>query len=165
MLTEHLIGQGRRSIAFLGDASNHYPEFSERYRGFLAAMATAGLVPGPQIDAVSSEASGIGAAAQLLATGAKFDAIVCASDLIAAGALHGLRDAGLDVPRDIALTGYDDIAAASLLNPPLTTVAQDTWLAGEKLVETLLKLVAGEPAESLVLPAKLIVRRSCGVKK
>lgn len=164
-VTEHLIGLGRRSIAFLGDASNHYPEFSERYRGFLAAMETAGLAPGPQIDAVSSEESGLAAAARLIASGFKFDAIVAASDLIAAGALHWLRDAGIDVPRDVALTGFDDIAAASLLNPPLTTVAQDTWLAGEKLVETLLKLVAGESAESLVLPAKMIVRRSCGAKR
>ena len=165
IIAEHLIGLGRRSIAFLGDASNHYPEFSERYRGYLAAMATAGLEPGPQIDAVSSEESGLAATAALLASGAKFDAIVAASDLIAAGALHALRDAGLDVPADAALTGYDDIAAANLLNPPLTTVAQDTWLAGEKLVETLLKLIAGEAAESLVLPAKLIVRRSCGARK
>jgi DNA-binding LacI/PurR family transcriptional regulator len=165
LVTEHLLTLGRRSIAFLGDASNHYPEFSERYRGFLATMEVAGIAPGPQIDAVSSEESGMAAAARLIASGFKFDAIVTASDLIAAGALHWLRDAGIDVPRDVSLTGYDDIPAASLVNPPLTTVAQDTWLAGEKLVETLLKLVAGEPAESLVLPTKLIVRRSCGAKR
>jgi DNA-binding LacI/PurR family transcriptional regulator len=165
IVTDHLIALGRRKIVFLGDASNHYPEFSERYRGFLAAMVGAGIEPGPQIDAVSSEESGMVAAARLIASGFKFDAIVAASDLIAAGVLHWLRDAGIDVPRDVSLTGYDDIAAASLVNPPLTTVAQDTFLAGEKLVETLLKLVAGESAESLVLPAKLMVRKSCGAKR
>jgi DNA-binding LacI/PurR family transcriptional regulator len=165
IVTEHLIGLGRRQIAFLGDASDHYPEFSERYRGFLDAMKAAGLEPGPQIDAISSEESGMAAAARLIGSGFKFDAIVAASDLIAAGALHWLRDAGIDVPRDVSLTGYDDIAAASLVSPPLTTVAQNTALAGEMLVETLLKLISGEPAESMVLPAKLIVRRSCGAKR
>lgn len=164
-VTEHLIGLGRRQIAFLGDASNHYPEFSERYRGFLAAMEEAGLEPGPQIDAISSEESGMAAAARLIGSGFKFDAIVAASDLIAAGALHWLRDAGIDVPRDVSLTGYDDIAAASLVSPPLTTVAQNTAVAGEMLVDTLLKVISGEAAESLILPAKLIVRRSCGAKR
>ncbi len=160
--TEHLIGLGRRNIAFLGHASNHYPEFSERYRGFAAAIESAGLSVSLQADAISSEESGAAAVTELLARGEKIDAIVAASDLIAAGALRALHDAGFDVPRDISVVGYDDIPAASLVNPPLTTVAQDTWLAGEKLVDTLLKLVRGEPAESLVLPAKLIVRRSCG---
>lgn len=160
--TEHLIGLGRRNIAFLGHASNHYPEFSERYRGFAAAIESAGLSVSLQADAISSEESGAAAVTQLLARGEKIDAIVAASDLIAAGALRALHDAGFDIPRDVSVVGYDDIPAASLVNPPLTTVAQDTWLAGEKLVDTLLKLVRGEPAESLVLPAKLVVRRSCG---
>ena len=163
--TEHLIALGRRKIAFLGDASNHYPEFSERYRGYRAAMDAAGLADGIQVDAVSSEESGAAATATLLSMGETFDAIFAASDLIAAGALHALRDAGLEVPRDVSVVGYDDISAASLVNPSLTTVAQDTWLAGEKLVEVLMRLVQGEPAESIVLPTKLIVRRSCGAKK
>ena len=163
--TEHLIALGRRKIAFLGDASNHYPEFSERYRGYRAAMEAAGLADGIQVDAVSSEESGAAATATLLSMGETFDAIFAASDLIAAGALHALRDAGLEVPRDVSVVGYDDISAASLVNPSLTTVAQDTWLAGEKLVEVLMRLVQGEQAESIVLPTKLIVRRSCGAKK
>ena len=163
--TEHLIALGRRKIAFIGDASNHYPEFSERYRGYRAAMEAAGLADGIQVDAVSSEESGAAATATLLSMGEPFDAIFAASDLIAAGALHALRDAGLEVPRDVSVVGYDDISAASLVNPSLTTVAQDTWLAGEKLVEVLMRLVQGEQAESIVLPTKLIVRRSCGAKK
>lgn len=163
--TNHLIGLGRRKIAFLGHASNHYPEFSERYRGYRAAMEVAGFAEGPQVDAISSEESGAAAATALLASNEPFDAIVAASDLIAAGALHVLRDAGRDVPGDVAIVGYDDISVASLVNPSLTTVAQDTWLAGEKLVEALMRLIQGEAAESFVLPAKLIVRRSCGAKK
>jgi DNA-binding LacI/PurR family transcriptional regulator len=69
----------------------------------------------------------------------EFDAIVAASDLIAIGALRALQEAGIDVPRQVAVVGFDDIPAASLTNPPLTTVMQDTRRAGELLVETLLR--------------------------
>ena len=61
------------------------------------------------------------------------------------------------------MVGFDDIAMARFCNPPLTTVFQDTSHAGEQLVETLLKLVNGQHAESAMLPAKLIVRRSTPV--
>jgi DNA-binding LacI/PurR family transcriptional regulator len=160
--TNHLIGLGRRRIAFVGDGSSHYPEFAERYRGYRDSLDAAGLeaCEALQVNAISSELSGAEAARELIERHERFDAIVAASDLIAIGALHAVREAGLDVPRDVSIVGYDDLPAASLVNPPLTTVAQDTWLAGEKLVDTLLRLVHGEPAESLVLPTKLIVRRS-----
>jgi DNA-binding LacI/PurR family transcriptional regulator len=68
------------------------------------------------------------------------------------------------VPREVALMGFDDIPMASYTHPPLSTVQQDTLLAGELLVENLLKLVSGEKPESMLLPAKLIVRGSCGAK-
>ena len=61
--------------------------------------------------------------------------------------------------------GFDDIPMASYTHPPLTTVQQNTHLAGELLVENLLKLVDGEAVESLLLPAELMVRGSCGAKK
>jgi DNA-binding LacI/PurR family transcriptional regulator len=158
----HLIALGRRRIAFLGDGSSHYPEFAERCRGYRDALAVAGLEPSGalEVNAISSEQSGAEAARELVERHERFDGIVAASDLIAIGALHAVQEAGLDVPHDVSIVGYDDLPAASMVNPPLTTVAQDTWLAGEKLVDSLLRLVHGEPAESLVLPTKLIVRRS-----
>jgi len=58
--------------------------------------------------------------------------------------------------------GFDDISAAGLANPPLTTIAQNTRAAGEVLVDTLLRLIRNEPAQSQMLPARLVVRRSCG---
>jgi len=162
----HLIGLGRRRIAFLGDCSNHYPEFLQRYHGYAEALRDAGLeAPAAlQVNAFSTEQSGAAAARELIARGESFDAIVAASDLIAIGALRALQESGIEVPRDVSLVGFDDIAAAGQVNPPLTTVAQDTWLAGEKLVDTLLHLVEGQPAESIVLPTRLVVRRSCGAK-
>ncbi|HMI36613.1 MAG TPA: substrate-binding domain-containing protein, partial [Steroidobacteraceae bacterium] len=58
--------------------------------------------------------------------------------------------------------GFDDIPAASLANPPLTTVMQDTRRAGEVLVDTLLRLISEEHAEGVVLPTRLVIRKSCG---
>ena len=124
----HLIQLGRRALAFLGDASNHYPEFMERYRGYAEALGQAGLnaAAAMQVNALSTEQSGYDAANELLARGEKFDALVAASDLIAIGALRALQERGMDVPGSVSVVGFDDIPAASLSNPPLTTVMQDT---------------------------------------
>ncbi|MFC4525997.1 LacI family DNA-binding transcriptional regulator [Dyella halodurans] len=161
-VTTHLIAQGCRRIAFLGDASSHYPEFFDRYRGHVKALGDAGLEAEPllQVNAESTERSGYDALEKLLSHGVSFDAVFAASDLIAIGAMRALADHGLKVPDDVALAGFDDITMASFVNPPLTTVLQDTKQAGEILVDNLLRLIRGEPAESAMLPARLIVRRS-----
>ena len=160
----HLIDQGRRHIAFLGDASDRYPEFAGRHRGYVRALDEAGLAadPGLQVDAITNEESGAAAARALLASGLACDAIVAASDLIAIGAMRALAAAGRTVPRDIAIVGFDDIPAASLTSPPLTTVAQDARLAGQRLVDTLLRRIAEEPADSVVLGTHLVARDSTG---
>ena len=162
--TRHLIERGRRRIAFLGDATEHYPESVERYRGYRTALADAGLDADPalQVDALSTEEDGLRAAHALLARGAAFDGIVAASDLIALSAMRVLADAGRRVPEDVAVVGFDDIPAAALANPPLTTVAQDAGLAGRRLVETLLGRIRDEPVVSIVLPTRLVVRGSSG---
>ncbi|WP_114239688.1 LacI family DNA-binding transcriptional regulator [Dyella sp. C9] len=161
-VTAHLLEQGCRRIAFLGDASSHYPEFFDRYRGHVQALGEAGHEAEPllQVNAESTERSGYDALESLLARGVSFDGVFAASDLIAIGAMRALDDHGLKVPDDVALAGFDDIPMASFVNPPLTTVLQDTSLAGEILVDNLLRLIRGEPAESTMLPARLIVRRS-----
>ncbi|MCA0300641.1 MAG: LacI family DNA-binding transcriptional regulator [Proteobacteria bacterium] len=165
-ITAHLIAQGRRRIAFLGHASNHYPEFFERYLGHRQALETAGLSADPalQVDALTTEQSGHDAATELLARGAPFDAIFAASDLIAVGAMKALLERGLRVPDDVAVAGFDDIPLASFINPGLSTVQQDTKRAGALLVETLLALINGEPAESQTIPVKLALRGSTAVK-
>lgn len=161
-ISAHLLGQGRRSIAFLGHASNHYPEFFERYRGHAHALSTAELriQPALQVDAITSEQSGYEAACLLLERGVAFDAIFAASDLIAIGAMKALHERGLRVPGDVAVAGFDDIPMAGFVNPSLSTVQQDTKLAGLILVETLLALINNEPAESRTIPVKLALRRS-----
>jgi DNA-binding LacI/PurR family transcriptional regulator len=158
----HLLEQGCRRIAFLGTASSHYPEFFERYRGYSSALQEHGLTPEPalQVDAESTQSSGQEAMEALIASGEKFDGVFAASDLIAIGALRTLSNYGMLVPEDVALAGFDDIPMAEFVNPPLTTVLQDTREAGEALVGALLRLIRGDSAESRVLPAKLKVRRS-----
>ncbi|MES5815884.1 LacI family DNA-binding transcriptional regulator [Pseudoxanthomonas sp. Soil82] len=161
-ITAHLLARGRRRIAFLGHASDHYPEFFERWRGYAAALAAAGLAPDPalQVDAITTEQSGHEAVRALLASGARFDALFAASDLIALGAMNGLREQGLHMPQDVAVAGFDDIAMASFVQPGLSTVQQDTKQAGEVLVDSLIRLIQGEAVESRTLPVKLVLRGS-----
>lgn len=162
--TRHLLGRGRRRIGFLGTASSHYPEFHERYRGHVEALAAAGIAADPQlqIDAITTEESGAAAAQALLDSGADFDAILAASDLIAIGAMRAFHAAGKRIPEDVSVIGFDDIPAASSASPPLTTVMQDARLAGRTLVETLIGRIQERPVGPALLPTKLVVRASCG---
>lgn len=158
----HLIARGRRSIAFLGDASGHYPEFHARYRGLCQALTEAGLPvdPGLRVDALTIERSGYDAANRLIRRGIAFDAIFAASDMIAIGAMRALQEAGYGIPDDIAILGFDDIPAASLSHPPLTTIAQDYGRAGAMLVDALIRQIADQPSNTALLPPQLIVRKT-----
>ncbi len=159
---EHLLALGRRRIAFLGQADEHYPEFAERYRGLCAALTAAGHSADPalQADALSGEDDGRKAAQQLLDSGADFDAVFAASDLIAIGAIQALAAAGKLVPQDIAVMGFDNIPAASLTTPPLTTLVQDLETGGELLVESLIAQIEDRAVPAGTIPAKLVVRKS-----
>ncbi|GAB3030990.1 LacI family DNA-binding transcriptional regulator [Bowmanella dokdonensis] len=164
-ITQHLIRHGRKHFAFIGGADSHCPEFFERFKGMSHALQQAGAGKPPiQIDAITKEDSGYQAATELLSRNAPLDAIVCASDLIAIGVMHALHDSGKRIPEDIAVVGYDNILAASFTNPPLTTVHQNTKLAGEMLVKTLVRMIQGEPQQAGLLPAELVIRQSCGRK-
>jgi DNA-binding LacI/PurR family transcriptional regulator len=161
-VTRHLLLQGRRHLAFLGHATTHYPEFFDRYRGYERALREAHVSASSalQVDAITTEEAGFQAARELLSRGVAFDAIVAASDLIAIGALRALQESGVEVPRQVSVAGFDDIPAAISASPPLTTVMQDTRRAGELLVETLLRQIAGDPVTNSVIPTKLVVRKS-----
>lgn len=163
-VTQHLLERGCSRIAFIGHASEHYPEFLERYRGCVHALEARGssLDGRMQVDALSTQQSGYEATVELLARDIGFDAIFCASDLIAIGAMRALQDRGLRVPDDVAVAGFDDIPISGFTNPSLTTVQQDTKQAAQILVESLVSLVQGEPVESRTIPATLVVRRSTG---
>ncbi|MCC2615498.1 LacI family DNA-binding transcriptional regulator [Aestuariibacter halophilus] len=163
-VTDHLLGLGHRSFAFIGGADSRAPEFFARYKGHVSALQNAGITPQKDLqrDAISTEESGYAAVNALLREGHRPDAMVCASDLIAIGAMQAINEAGLTVPDDIAVTGYDDIPVARFTHPALTTVKQNTTLAGEALVENLLRLVNGDQADAQLMPVELVIRRSCG---
>jgi DNA-binding LacI/PurR family transcriptional regulator len=160
--TTHLLQQGRRRIAFVGTVDPGYPEFLERWRGYGRALRAASIAldQSLQVDADPEEAAGRAAVAELLGRGAEFDAIFAASDVAAIGALHALQAIGRTVPGDIAIVGFDDIPAASLSSPPLTTVTQDPRHAAEALIEAIIGLVEQGSATNRVLPVRLTVRES-----
>ncbi|WP_375289185.1 LacI family DNA-binding transcriptional regulator [Qipengyuania sp.] len=162
LVGEHLLGLGRRRIAFLGHADEHYPEFAHRYDGLCEAMREAGVEPDPalQFDALTNEDAGYRAASRLIASRREFDAVFAASDLIAIGAVRALAGASRKIPDDVAVVGFDNIPTASLTTPPLTTIQQDLAGAGERLVETLLAQIEGSEPPEPRLPTKLIVRAS-----
>lgn len=161
-LTRHLIEQGCTRIGFLGSASEHYPEFLARYSGYGEALQTAGMKIDPtlQVDALTTERAGYEAAHNLLARTRDVDALFCASDLIAIGAMRALQELSIDVPGQIAVAGFDDISAASFTNPSLTTVQQNTKEAATLLVDTLLSLIHNEPVVSRMISAPVVVRQS-----
>jgi DNA-binding LacI/PurR family transcriptional regulator len=137
----HLIARGRRRIAFLGQHSDHTPELLDRFRGYQRALSDAGLemIPGLQREAEISEESGHREIVALVDSGVRFDAVFAACDMIAIGAMKGLRERGLSIPGDVAVMA-----------------------AGELMVETLLALIEGEDVSSKMIPTKLMIRGSCG---
>jgi len=164
LAAEHLVGLGRRRIAFIGEVAPSAPEMEDRYRGYREALGEAGLRPDPrlQVNAVSTESSGHEGLRALLDRDVPFDAVFGASDLIAIGAQSALRAAGRRVPDDVAVVGFDGIPMGAVTRPSLTTVAQDTKRAGEALVASLVNQIDGRPVDNMILPPRLVVRESCG---
>jgi DNA-binding LacI/PurR family transcriptional regulator len=94
----------------------------------------------------------------LLASKVPFDAVFAASDLIALSAIQAITAAGLTVPGDVAVVGFDDISLAVHSNPALTTVRQDLERGARTMVERLFERLAGDDSPSVTLPAELVVR-------
>jgi LacI family transcriptional regulator len=159
-LTAHLLGHGHRRFAFLGDPGES-PDVAGRYAGFCQAVTEGGLtVPDPTPCAFDVR-SGHTAAHELLSHD-KPDALVCANDEVALGALRAAGDLGLDVPGDLAVTGWDDIMAADYAR--LTTVHQPMRALGAAAARRLDERIQGDTTEARreVLPTRLVVRESCG---
>ncbi|HEY2509046.1 MAG TPA: LacI family DNA-binding transcriptional regulator [Streptosporangiaceae bacterium] len=167
-VTAHLITiHGHTDLAFLAGPADS-PDSQDRFAGFCAAMADADL-PVPDAPAASggfTEAGGMQSVQALLAAGKRPRAIVCGNDEMAIGALLALRAARLRVPADVAVTGFDDIAATRHLRPGLTTVRQPMRELGERSVQALLARIAQPAASpsSHVLPTQLVIRGTCGCR-
>ena len=81
---------------------------------------------------------------------------------MAIGAIDALKSSGKSVPEDVAVIGFDDILAASQIDPPLTTIHQNTRLSGELLVENLVQLINGRSIQTSLIKPSLTIRKSCG---
>jgi len=159
----HLAALGHRRVGYAGGDPATVAG-RERRRGFEAAAAELGLDPEPRLrrEAGFSAAGGAAAAAALLALGARPTAIVAICDDVAAGVLRAAADAGLSVPGDLSVTGFDDLPSAAQLSPPLTTVRQDAVALGRLAADTAHAAIAGGEgamAPELVAP-RLVVRGS-----
>ena len=160
---QHLLESGRRRIAFLG-GPDWAPEITERRHGYEAALAEAGVeldpalvLPTPWYDPESHAVEAVG---RLLDSGVEIDGIAANSDRYALGAIEALRARGLDVPDDVAVVGYDDVAIGQFTSPPLTTIRQDGRLAGQLLARALVQQVQTGAVTSVAMPAELVVRES-----
>ena len=156
---EYLIAGGRRRIGTItGRLDVHAGD--ARYQGFREALAVAGLSSERVAHGDFSEPSGAAAMARLLDEHPDLDAVLVASDAMAAGALTVLRERGKAVPEDVAVVGFNDIVTAQYTQPALTTVRQPIQGLGREMTRMLLALIGGEPVTPLVLPTELIIRDS-----
>ena len=171
---EHLVSLGHRRIAFFkGHRGSSDTEY--RWRGVLRAAATLGIEVRPELtiqlqrDAENPGPSvpeeGYVTAQELLATGKRFTALFAFNDISAIGAVRAFRDAGLRVPEDVSVVGFDDIQAAAYLTPRLTTVRQPLRQMGEMAAKQLLIRISNGHAKApqlISLAPELVVRESTG---
>ncbi|PZU33181.1 MAG: LacI family transcriptional regulator [Microbacterium sp.] len=158
--TTYLVEKGFRRIAHISGPVS-MPAGIDRLAGFRSALADAGMVPVAVEDGNFTADGGSAAMARILESGASFDALFVGSDLMARGALAVLARAGIDVPGDVSLIGFDDSPVATAVQPNLTTVRQPSHLQGQQMADVLLSLLAGgTPPHVTMLPTELIVRGS-----
>ena len=157
-MVRHLRERGRTRIATITGPLDT-PGGVERLAGYRDVLG-ADAVPSLIAQGDYTRAGGEAAMAELLAKSPDLDAVFVASDLMAAGALTVLQDAGLRVPQDVAVGGFDDSGIASTTRPALTTVRQPFERITREMVRLLLDLVAGHPPAAALLPTELVVRAS-----
>ncbi|WP_244816755.1 LacI family DNA-binding transcriptional regulator [Caballeronia sp. Lep1P3] len=164
-VVRYLIEKGHERIALINSGQG-YLYGRQRLAGYRDALRDAGIDANPawliELDSLDYDAGGR-AAAQLSSLGRERpSAVFAVSDTLAIGVMNGLRGAGLRVPEDVAVVGFDDIAVAAHVDPPLTTVAQPMQALGETAARLLLKRLRDPRADvpGVLLPHRLIQRRS-----
>lgn len=165
-MTEHLVRSGRRRIAFLGGPASNF-EARERERGYRAGLpkdVQPWLLQGDFFEAGGQRA---GELLLNLDPGARPDAVFAANDIMAIGLLGTLVAAGVRVPEDIALAGFDDIPVARYVSPALTTMHVPIAALGSQALDALADALEenSTDASATVMPVQLVVRRSCGAAR
>jgi LacI family transcriptional regulator len=162
LATSYLISRGAKRPAMISGAVDSGVARNEGYR---RALQSAGLpvVDDLQLPGYWTRNGGREAMRELMTREPRPDAVFCANDLMAIGAMDVIRELGLSIPDDIALVGFDDVEAAELVTPPLTTVTNPSYEAGRAAGELLLSRVQGQSTRArrtVLLPCRLVERES-----
>jgi len=164
----HLINLGHSRIGFISNAPLSYSGAQARFAGYKQALAEHGI---PLNDNLVSTAAflpeaGQAAMEELLSLSNRPTAVFAASDVVAMGAMAAIQAAGLEIPDDMAVVGFDDIFLAAYAHPPLTTVRVPAYGLGWTAAEILIRLIEGDQeASSVTLETELVIRDSCGAKQ
>jgi LacI family transcriptional regulator len=165
-IVSHLISLGHRRIAMVNGAQGTF-DASERMRGYHAALKEAGIRPSRSLecDGRFTEAGGYEATKALLERNPRPTAIFAANDSMAIGALSALREAGIRVPEDMSVAGFDDIPLARYMDPPLSSVKVPIAELGTRAIEMLLNAITHKNSHKRrheKLCTGLVIRSSCG---
>jgi len=162
---DHVIGLGHKRVAFISGPLDLHSARTRR-QAFLEGMRDHGVKPDPKLvrEGTHTAEGGQQAMAAILRNPKRPTAVVCSNDWTAIGALHAIDAAGLRVPDDVSLVGFDDIPLASYTSPPLTSVRMSAGDVGSTAFDALFRLIGGERLEGDVyqVPTKLVVRASTG---
>ncbi|MEJ5223997.1 MAG: LacI family DNA-binding transcriptional regulator [Anaerolineales bacterium] len=164
--TLHLLRLGYKKVATITGPQNMIAG-QDRLEGYRRALKERGAAYRPELVAEGdfSETGGYTAMRKLIPQ--RPDAVFVATDVMAEGAMRALREAGLRVPQDVALVGYDDMPNAARMSPPLTTIRQPTQRMGALAVDALIDIIQNPsaPKRRIVLPVELVIRESCGTPR
>ena len=167
----HLLSFGHRRIGIITASMTASDSVKERYAGYREALEAAGVRYDDSLLGRSerqSEEGGYRAAQELLQGADRPTAIFCINDAIAIGAMRAIYGAGLEIPRDISVVGFDDVPIAALLRVPLTTIAQPIRQMGATALQLLTDRIEGGPSHpnrQVILDAHLVVRQSTALRQ
>lgn len=164
-MAEHVLSLGHRAVAMISGRTAWNDRASQRVQGVREALEDHGLAFTPEylVEADYSLESAAEAARHLIALPMRPTAIICGNDVQAAGALNGLRSAGVRVPEDVSVVGFDDIELAYAVTPALTTVHVPHRRMGAAAADLLHRMIGGaDPGEGMMFETEIIDRESLG---
>lgn len=162
--TKYLLDKGLKNIGYIGMKKEALNAWAIRYNGYEDALKEAGVEVDSDITYFKSlkASTGYEGVKEILASGKKLEGLICGSDEVAMGAINALRDSGIKVPEDVKVIGFNNISAAELFYPKITTVAQPMYDMGSVAMRMLIKIINQKPIDQAhyVLEHDLIERDS-----
>lgn len=166
MAVRHLHALGHRRVAFISGPLDH-PDAAQRLQGYQSEAGLKGMAVEPELVVVSDyqESGGFRAMNSLLSSGIHFTAVIAANDQMAYGARLALHRAGLRVPEDVSLIGFDDLPHSAFTLPPLTSVRQSVYEIGVSAAKAMFDLLNKKNPPSKLVEAELVVRESTRINR